>query len=78
MKLAEIESKVLLGELILEKTYMGKKTRRKYIWNGNGDIERVDKLEYDWWYHKAMYPGENKGYRIPKKSFDMLIKKLGK
>ena len=79
MLIKEIEEKVLSGELILKSTLLGKKNRRKYIWDNKTDkILRVETKQYDNWLHKAMYKGTNRGYKISKKVYKKLLKELCK
>jgi hypothetical protein len=75
MTYKEIEEGVLSGRLRLEKTYMGKRTRRKYIWDEEGDhIKEVKTISYDKWNCMAMEK-EHLGYKISKKVFEQLLKK---
>jgi hypothetical protein len=80
MKIAEIKEKVLSGELILQKTYMGKRTRNKYIWDKDGEhIIRVDKIKYDYWNHMAMLKNDSHaGYKINKKDYEECLKEKAK
>jgi hypothetical protein len=76
MKITQIKEEVLKGNLILEKTYMGKRHRNKYIWDEQGDhIIRVDKITFDYWNHRAVFKDEpHKGYKISKKDWNELLK----
>ena len=78
MKLNDIEKAVLTGELILEKTYLGKRHKRKYIWDSETDkILKVEKIEFDGWSHRAVYKSnQSSGYRISKKVYQSLLKEL--
>ncbi|MCF7843887.1 hypothetical protein K9M47_03240 [Candidatus Gracilibacteria bacterium] len=76
MKESEIIQKVIDGELILEKTYLGKRHKRKYIWNEDySKITEVKRIEFDGWSHRAVYKNDQaKGYRISKKTYNNLLK----
>jgi len=79
MKEEEIKNLILSGELILEKTYLGKRTKRKYIWDEKmTKILRVEKIEFDGWTHRAVEKNnQSSGYRISKKTYNEMLKKLG-
>lgn len=78
MTLKEIIEYVEKGELILEKTYLGKKHKRKYIWDDKTyKILKVERIEFDGWSHRAVYKNNpSLGYRISKKVYTQLLKKL--
>lgn len=78
MKLQEIEQAVLKGELILEKIYLGKLYKRKYIWDDKTEhILDVKRIEFDGWSYRAVLKNETyKGYKISKKVFNSLVKQL--
>lgn len=78
MRLDEIETKVINGELRLEKSYAGKRTKRKYIWDKDTrKIEKVETIVYDLWICRAVYK-DGAGYRISKKVYEKLLKELAK
>lgn len=78
MKESEIIQKVIEGELILEKTYLGKRHKRKYVWDKDTrNLLRVDRIEFDGWGHRAVYKdNQDLGYRISKKVYNNLLKTL--
>lgn len=78
MTLKEIEKEVLAGELILEKTYLGKKYKNQYIWDDETlTIKEVKRVEFDGWSHRAVYKNNpSSGYRINKKVYKKLLLEL--
>ena len=78
MKINDIKNLILSGELVLLKTYLGKKTKRKYVWNEDWTkILKVEMIEYDGWSHMAVEKNNQScGYRISKKVFNEMMKKL--
>lgn len=78
MTLKEIEKAVLSGELILEKTYLGKRHKTQYIWEDNTTkIKEVKRIEFDGWSHRAVYKNNpSSGYRINKKVYNKLFLEL--
>jgi hypothetical protein len=78
MNIKEIEKAVLNGELILEKIYLGKRYKNKYIWDDETlKIKEVKKIEFDGWSHRAVYKNNpSSGYRISKVVYKKLLKEL--
>jgi hypothetical protein len=74
MNYEQIKELYLKDEIILEVSFLGKRTRNKYSFNENGEWFKTSKIEFDKFNYFARLSGTYDGYKINKKDYNQLIK----